>query len=240
MRLMVCGRTSVKDYLDAPVTHFVTLIDPGEKEPAQQPRKAQHRLQLVFSDLDDIEIHLPKYARYVAPEEKDVTEMVSFGRKLADLDDFGLLANCEAGISRSTAAAITILTSSGYTPAQAFEIVQRVCPEMLPNRRILRLADKMLGTNGDLHRLAERHRQEAFRRAGYEDPTLVRLREARAEEATVKGFFRRVFAWIRLGRSLPDPRKAKIPSVVIDVKKSVPEGSHGAVNGVKKPSVQAA
>jgi predicted protein tyrosine phosphatase len=216
MRLMVCGRTSVKDYMDAPVTHFVTLIDPGEKEPAQQPRNAKHRLQLVFSDLDDIEIHLPRFANYVAPEEKDISEMVTFGRKLADLDDFGLLANCEAGISRSTATAITILTASGYTPQQAFDIVQRVCPEMLPNRRILRIADKMLGTNGDLHRLAEIHRQEAFIRAGYEDPTLVRLREAQAEEKTLKGFFRRMLAWIKLGKPLPDPRRAKVPSLVVD------------------------
>jgi predicted protein tyrosine phosphatase len=216
MRLMVCGRTSVKDYLDAPVTHFVTLVDPGEKEPAQPPRSAKHRLQLIFSDLDDIEIHLPRFANYVAPEEKDISEMVAFGRKLADLEDFGLLANCEAGISRSTATAITILTASGYTPQQAFDIVQRVCPEMLPNRRILRIADKMLNTNGDLHRLAEKHRQEAFVRAGYEDPTIIRLREAQAEEKTLKGFLRRVFAWVRIGKALPDPRLAKIPSIIID------------------------
>jgi predicted protein tyrosine phosphatase len=213
---MVCGRTSVKEYLDAPVTHFVTLIDPGEKEPAQPPRNAKHRLQLIFSDLDDIEIHLPRFAKYVPPEEQHITEMVTFGRKLAELEDFGLLANCEAGISRSTATAITILTASGYTPQQAFDIVQRVCPEMLPNRRILRIADKMLSTGGDLHKLAEKHRQEAFVRAGYEDPTIIRLREAQAEEKTMKGLIRRMFAWIRLGKSLPDPRQAKIPSLVID------------------------
>lgn len=207
---MVCGRTSVKDYMDAPVTHFVTLIDPGEKEPAQPPRNAKHRLQLVFSDLDDIEIHLPRFIRYVPPEEKDINEMISFGKKLSDLEDWGLLANCEAGISRSTATAITILTASGYTPKQAFEIVQRVCPEMLPNRRILRIADKMLSTGGELYRMAETHRVEMFKIAGYEDPTIVRLREAQAEEATLKGILRRAFAWIRFGKPLPDPRKAPL------------------------------
>lgn len=211
MRLMVCGRTSVKNYLDAPVTHFVTLVDPGEKEPAQQPRQAKHRLQLTFSDLDDIEIHLPRFVRYVAPEERDINELISFGRTLTDLDDWGLLANCEAGISRSTAAAITILTASGYDPETAFSIVQKVCPEMLPNRRILRLADGLLSTKGQLYKLAESHRSEMFKLAGYEDPTLVRLREAQAEEATLKGFLRRTFAWIRFGKPLPDPRKAKVP-----------------------------
>lgn len=215
MRLMVCGRTSVKNYMDAPVTHFVTLIDPGEKEPAQQPHRVKHYLPLVFSDLDDIEMHLPRFVRYVPPEDKDVKEMITFGRKLGELDDWGLLTNCEAGISRSTAAAITILAASGYTPQQAFELVLKVCPEMLPNRRILRIADNMLSTQGELARLAEEHRLKMFAQAGYEDPTLVRLREAQAEEATLKGFFRRLLARIRLGKPLPDPRKVKLASTVL-------------------------
>ncbi len=205
---MVCGRTTVKNYLDAPVTHFVTLVDPGEKEPAQPPRSTKHRLQLIFSDLDDIEIYLPKFAKYVAPQERDIKEMIRFGEKLSTLDDYGLLANCEAGISRSTAAAITILTASGYSPEVAFEIVQKVSPEMLPNRRILRIADSALDTHGKLYKLAERHRREAFARAGCEDPTLTRLREAQEEAASFKGMLNRIFAWIRYGKALPDPRKA--------------------------------
>ena len=208
MRLMVCGRTSVRDYMNAPVTHFVTLTDPGEKEPAQQPVSAKRRLQLKFSDLDDIEINLPRFARYIAPQEPDVHQLVSFGRELGNLEDWGLLANCEAGISRSTAAAITILTASGYPPQTAFDIVLKVCPEMLPNRRILRLADGVLATGGELQQLAETHRQEAFLKAGYEDPTIVRLREAKAEASSFKGFLRRIFSRLRFGQNLPDPRNA--------------------------------
>lgn len=179
MRLMVCPRESVGHYLNAPVTHFVSLVDPDETETIPFPRNASTQLQLIFSDLDDIEMRLPKFARYVPPQEHDISALVKFGRGLSSLEDWGLLAHCEAGISRSTAAAITILTAAGYRPQTAFGIVRRICPEMLPNRRILRLADNMLETGGTLYHMAEIHRRKAFLRAGYEDPTNVLLRETR-------------------------------------------------------------
>lgn len=191
MRLMVCPRESVPSYLDAPVTHFVSLVDPDEKETIPQPRNAHSQLQLIFSDLDDIEMILPKFSRYTPPQDHDVAALVKFGQGLAPLDDWGLLAHCEAGISRSTAAAITILTAAGYPPQTAFDIVKGVCPEMLPNRRILRLADNHLNTGGELFRIADNHRTEAFRMAGYEDPTNVLLREFREASSRPKGLLGR-------------------------------------------------
>jgi predicted protein tyrosine phosphatase len=136
-----------------------------------------HRLQLIFHDLDDIEMTLPKFARYSAPMEEDVRVLVDFGRTLLHLDDWGLLAHCEAGISRCSAAAITLLVAAGYPPAIAFGLVRRACPQMLPNRRIMRLADEFLGTDGKLHAMAETYRRKAFLRAGYEDPTSVLVAE---------------------------------------------------------------
>ncbi len=124
---------------------------------------------------------LPRFKRYQPPERQHIEELVDFGREMSDLPEWGLLLNCEAGISRSPAAAIIILTAAGYRPQTAFGLVRRVQPEMLPNRRMLRLSDEVLDTGGALHRMAEIHRRKAFLRAGYEDPTLVRQREAQFE-----------------------------------------------------------
>lgn len=197
MRLMVCPRTSVGEYRDAPVTHFVSLIDPDEvgKE-LPLPRSTEKILQLVFSDIDDVEIQLPKFKTYTPPREKDVAHLIDFGKSLASGEDWGLLAHCEAGISRSTAAAITMLTAAGYPPQVAFGIVRKVCPEMLPNRRMLRLADEILGTRGVLNKMAENHRRKAFERAGYEDPTEVLLAEFKSQKEKPKGFFSRLFSSI--------------------------------------------
>jgi len=197
---MVCPRTSVGDYRDAPVTHFVSLIDPDEvgKE-LPLPRSTERILQLVFSDIDDIEIQLPKFKNYTPPREKDVQHLVEFGRTLAQGDDWGLLAHCEAGISRSTAAAITMLTAAGYPPQVAFGIVRKVCPDMLPNRRILRLADEVLGTRGILHRMGENHRRKAFDRAGYEDPTDVLYSEFKAQSGKRPSFLSRLLSALPSG-----------------------------------------
>lgn len=189
MRLMVCPRTKVPDFVEAPVTHFVSLIDPDEIHTfLQQPRQTRQRLQLVFHDLDDIEMCLPCYARYSAPEEHHVASLVEFGKKMAPLDDWGLLTHCEAGISRSSAAAITMLVAAGYPPQAAFGLVRKACPQMLPNRRILRIADALLQTDGKLHKMAETYRKKAFQRAGYEDPTNVLLAKANAINGQRRGF----------------------------------------------------
>lgn len=201
MRLMVCPRTKVPDFVEAPVTHFVSLIDPDEVNTyLQPPRGTRHRLQLVFHDLDDIEMTIPKYLRYEAPKEHHVAALVEFGKKMAPLSDWGLLTHCEAGISRSSAAAITMLVSAGYAPPVAFGFVRRVCPLMLPNRRILRMADEILGTGGKLHRMAEVYRRKAFQRAGYEDPTNVLLAEAQA--AGKRSLLARILAFFSSGRQL--------------------------------------
>lgn len=185
MRLMVCPRLGVSRFHEAPVTHFVSLIDPDDREtPLHPPKSTAYKLQLIFNDLDDIEMKLPMFARYIRPEEEHVARLVAFGRAMESLTDWGLLVHCEAGISRSTASAITVITAAGYRPATAFGMVRQACPEMLPNRRILRMADEIMKTNGALLHMAEIHRRKAFLRAGYEDPTLVRQREAR--EAAVR------------------------------------------------------
>ncbi len=200
MRLMVCPRTKVPDFVEAPVTHFVSLIDPDEINTfLQPPKRTRHRLQLVFHDLDDIEITLPRYRRYSAPTENHVASLVEFGKRMAPLDDWGLLTHCEAGISRSSAAAITMLVAAGYPPPVAFGLVRKVCPMMLPNRRILRFADGILNTGGKLHRMAEIYRRKAFHRAGYEDPTNVLLAEARAGKNRPGSLLERLLGFLPFG-----------------------------------------
>lgn len=195
MRLMVCPRSDVPQFKEAPVTHLVSLIDPDESQtPIPLPKTTQERLLLAFHDLDDIEMTISKFQRYDPPQPEHIERIVAFGKRLGPLEDWGLLTHCEAGISRSSAAAITLLVSAGYHPAQAFGLVRQVCPMMLPNRRILRLADEILDTGGLMHRMADNYRRKAFIRAGYEDPTNVLLAQEMEKQkglwAAILRFFR--------------------------------------------------
>ncbi len=218
---MVCSRTSLPRFQDAPVTHFISLVDPDETGAMEhRPASTIHKIQLVFSDLDDIEMYLPQFANYNPPEEEHVEALVDFGRTLDNAPDWGLLAHCEAGISRSTAATITVLTAAGYRPQTAFGLVRRICPEMLPNRRILRMADAKLRTGGKLEQMAEVHRRKAFARAGYEDPTVVRMRDALNEASSPWTRIKKLF---RSLQGIRNPRSIRF----------LPEG-HLKKNGVRK------
>jgi predicted protein tyrosine phosphatase len=203
MRLMVCPRTDVPDFVEAPVTHFVSLIDPDEVNTfLQPPRLARKRLQLVFHDLDDIEMTLPRYAKYSAPTERQILSLVEFGRSMAPLSDWGLLTHCEAGISRSSAAAITLLVAAGYAPQVAFRLVRQACPRMLPNRRILRIADGLLRTGDRLYSMAQIYRKKAFQRAGYEDPVNVLLAESKAVKRGPGQLLELLFRLLAPGRKI--------------------------------------
>ena len=215
---MVCPKTRVPTYRDAPVSHFLSLVDPGEDgSDLVPPTSTKDRLVLIFSDLDDIEMALPRFKRYIPPKEEDVRKIVDFGSALRDGDDWGLLAHCEAGISRSTAASIAILTAAGYPPETSFQLVQSVCPEMLPNRRILRLADKFLGTGEALYQIAVDHRKRAFEMAGYEDPTDVLYRESLESQKTILGRFLSIFPsdWRNLVGTGARMRAAKSRPVMV-------------------------
>jgi predicted protein tyrosine phosphatase len=77
-----------------------------------------------------------------------VEQIVAFA---ADVDGPTLI-HCAAGISRSTAAGLILLalrTGPGREE-QAYEHLFRVRPRAVPNRRMVWMADHLLGRNGAL------------------------------------------------------------------------------------------
>jgi hypothetical protein len=66
-------------------------------------------------------------------------------------DDRPLLVHCVAGISRSTAAALIAMAAHG--PGREMEsahALREVAPHAHPNRRLIQLADEILGSRGRL------------------------------------------------------------------------------------------
>jgi hypothetical protein len=127
----------------------------------------------MFHDLDDIEVRAPKFCSYTPPVKSDVLKIMEFFQHIRSHEGTGVLIHCEAGISRSTAAAIIGLCALDIEPEAAFEYVRELSEMGLPNRRMLRLADEVLGVRGRLSAIAERHRRELF--AKYEQPDPLQL-----------------------------------------------------------------
>jgi predicted protein tyrosine phosphatase len=123
---------------------LVSIGDPGQRHPEGFERIAQ-RLRLEFHDV------LENSDMESAPCAEDVERIVRFAERNATAD-LKVLVHCEAGISRSTAAAL-ILYAVWLGPGAEDEAVARVIasvPEARPNRTIVRLADEALERRGAL------------------------------------------------------------------------------------------
>lgn len=110
------------------------------------PRPAQ--LLLRMDDIVSPEPH------GVLPTREHVAQGLEFAGRFVNLR---LLVQCEAGVSRSGAFGVAILASrlGPGREQEALEEALRIAPAIIPNLRIVRLADEILGRAGALTRCVE-------------------------------------------------------------------------------------
>ena len=122
----------------------VSIGDPGQRRPPGLERVAL-QLRLEFHDV------LEDSDEDTAPCAADVERIVRLAERIADTPR-RVLVHCEAGISRSTAAAV-ILYAVWLGPGAEEDAVARVfatVPGAWPNRTMVRLADVHLQRGGAL------------------------------------------------------------------------------------------
>lgn len=125
-------------------TKAIGLIDPEYRD-AVPPR--ENYLQIYFHDctpMDEIDVK----NKGILPNKNDIDKILQFSSTFTENDK--VLIHCHAGISRSSAIAISIFAQHGMEPFEAFYAAERIRPEMYPNGLILRYADELLFKNGDL------------------------------------------------------------------------------------------
>ena len=123
-------------------SRVVTLLSPEHMIPTPEGFADEHHLKLPVNDIAEA------WAGEAPPGETHVQALLAFGR--AWTADAPIIVHCWAGVSRSMAAAYTILCDRmgpGHELAIAQEIRSRA-PHADPNRLIVRLADEMLGRDG--------------------------------------------------------------------------------------------
>lgn len=121
---------------------LVSIGDPDAPAP-EGFENVTHRLRLLFEDTDDA----------AGPRQRDVQRIIRLARKFVG-KKARILVHCEAGISRSSAAAIimyAVVLGPGKE-AEAFERVMRQRPIASPNGRMIELADGLLKRDGALIR----------------------------------------------------------------------------------------
>jgi predicted protein tyrosine phosphatase len=174
IHVSICARTDTVKFKEGDFSHMLSLLDPQVgAQGVVIPDRTQHLGRLIFNDLDDIEVRDPKYYSYIPPRKSDVIQIMEFFRHMRENQGSGVLIHCEAGISRSCAAAIVGLCGIGLPPESAFDYIIGLNEMGLPNRRMLRMADEILGSGGKLTALARHQRQELFKRFAQPDPLLL-------------------------------------------------------------------
>ena len=126
----------------ADIAYLVSIGDGNDPLP-EGYENAVRRLRWLIADVVSEE----------GATENDIRAIISLAEQLRS-ESGTLLIHCEAGVSRSTATALIIyacwLGRGGEDEAMRRVIAQRPCA--IPNRRMVALADKLLGLNGSLLR----------------------------------------------------------------------------------------
>jgi len=150
MKVFVCQRSAVsRKTSQVGATHVLSLLDPG-KQPFLHPKTDRKNwLLLHFEDnLNETDANSPTRAH--------VAKILEWGQSLPH--NAVVLVHCEAGVSRSTAAALALLVQHHGNDKidECIQLLLEVRPVACPNPLITLFADEQLGCNGELHEKAEK------------------------------------------------------------------------------------
>ena len=126
------------------IRHVISIGVPGNPAPDGFEQCAS-RIRLEFHDvIEDTDFEF-------GPKAQHVETVIDFARNIEH--EYGtLLVHCEAGISRSSAAALTVVTTwlGAGKAREAVDKIYAVQPHARPNSRLIELADELLGREGAL------------------------------------------------------------------------------------------
>jgi predicted protein tyrosine phosphatase len=129
---------------DCAIHHLISIGAPGDPMPAGFER-CDKRIRLEFHDISqDTDFEF-------GPRLHHVDQVVDFARAI-EHEQGTLLVHCEAGISRSSAAALTVFATwlGAGEEQQAVDRTYAVQPRAWPNGLFVTLADELLGRDGAL------------------------------------------------------------------------------------------
>lgn len=156
--LTICGIEELPSNSAREVTHVLSVLDPDRAEiEAFDAYGEHHRVTLRFHDIID-----PRPGQ-VMPTTRHVEEILTFGEGLRETAAARLkghlLVHCHMGISRSTAAMLTLMAQADPEESEdaLFARLREVRPQAWPNSVMVGFADAQLGRGGRLTEALRRH-----------------------------------------------------------------------------------
>jgi len=145
LTIEVASRYEAGDILSSPkrcatVTYLLSIGDVQDELPVGY-ENVEGKLRLLVADV----------VTEFGATEQDISKIITLAEDLRSATG-RILIHCEAGISRSSAAAL-IMYAYWLGPGHEHEAMARVLaqrPVAIPNRRMVELADKLLDRHGNL------------------------------------------------------------------------------------------
>lgn len=129
---------------DRAIQYLISIGAPGDPTPVGFERCARS-IRLEFHDIsEDTDFEF-------GPRVHHVEQVIEFARTIYH-EPGTLLVHCEAGISRSSAAAVTVFSTwlGAGKEEEAVERIYAAQPQAWPNSHFVELADELLGRDGAL------------------------------------------------------------------------------------------
>ena len=154
----ICGIEELPVHSAAGVTHVLSIIDPGHPDIHHFEAFSKHlRTTLRFHDIID---PLPGQ---IMPAKEHVAAILAFGSSLDKGAVEGtaghLLVHCHMGVSRSTAAMLTLMAQGDPQASEEdlFDRLRQIRSKAWPNSVMVAYADEKLGRGGRLVEALRRH-----------------------------------------------------------------------------------
>jgi predicted protein tyrosine phosphatase len=163
--LTICGISELPDQRERSVTHVLSILDPEHPDPeAFEAYDPHHRTILRFHDI------INPIEGMILPEPEHVAAVLRFGKEIAagsaERSEGHLLVHCHMGVSRSTAAMLTLMAQVHPQESEdrLLERLAEIRPQAWPNSRMVQFADDLLSRDGRLTDALRRHYGRQVRR----------------------------------------------------------------------------
>lgn len=143
MTLIICSLDDLPTVIeDRQPSHLITLLDPASMIDTPMGFAPDRHLKIGVNDIAEPAEGL------ILPDETVVTRVLDFGATWDETQP--MVVHCWAGISRSTASAFIIACERNpKAPELAIaRAMRQAAPHASPNRRIVALADDLMGRRG--------------------------------------------------------------------------------------------
>lgn len=157
-QLTVCGIEELPEQRARKVTHVLSLVDPDLPElDAFQTFEQHHRVTLRFHDI----INAADNHTMSTPDH--MSAILQFGSEFLAAQNpeapGHLLVHCHMGVSRSTAAMVSLMAQGNpdESAESLFTRLVAIRPQAWPNSQMIGFADEQLGRKGELTSALRRH-----------------------------------------------------------------------------------